>query len=32
MENNDIKKYYFSESVAKDVGVEEAIMFSNIYF
>lgn len=27
-----IKKYYFSELIAKDVGVEEAIMFSNIYF
>lgn len=32
MENKDIKKYYFSEIVAKDVGVEEAIMFSNIFF
>lgn len=32
MENKDIKKYYFSEIVAKDVGVEEAIMFSNILF
>ena len=32
MENNDIKKYYFSEAVAKEVGVEEAIMFSNIFF
>ncbi len=29
---NDIKKYYFSASVAKEVGVEEAIMFSNIFF
>lgn len=32
MENKDIKKYYFSEIVAKDVGVEEAIMFNNINF
>jgi hypothetical protein len=28
----DIKKYYFSAVIAKEVGVEEAIMFSNIYF
>jgi len=32
MKNNDIKKYYFSEIVAKEVGVEEAMMFSNIFF
>lgn len=32
MDKEDIKKYYFSEIVAKDVGVEEAIMFSNIFF
>lgn len=29
---NDIKKYYFSQVVAKDVGFEEAVMLSNIYF
>ncbi len=29
---NDIKKYYFSQIVAKDVGFEEAVMLSNIYF
>jgi len=29
---SDIKKYYFSEIVAKDTGVEEAIMLSNLYF
>lgn len=28
----DIRKYYFSTKVAIDVGIEEAIMFSNIYF
>lgn len=32
MYKEDIKKFYFSEIVAKEVGVEEAIMFSNIYF
>ena len=32
MNTQDIKKYYFSEIIAKDVGVEEAIMFSNIFF
>ncbi len=29
---SDIKKYTLSETVAKDVGVEESIMFWNIYF
>ncbi len=28
----NIKKYYFSESVAIDVGIEEALMLYNIYF
>ena len=32
MKNDDIKKYYFSEKVAMETGVEEAIMFNNIYF
>lgn len=32
MKKQDIKKYYFSEVIAKDVGVEEAMMFSNIFF
>ena len=27
-----IRKYYFSEIIAKDVGVDEAIMLNNIYF
>jgi hypothetical protein len=31
MKNNDIKKYYFSEEIAIEVGVEEAIMLYNIY-
>ena len=29
---DDIKKYIFSKKVAKEVGVEEAIMLNNIYF
>jgi hypothetical protein len=32
MKNDDIKKFYFSKKIAKDVGVEEAMMFSNIFF
>lgn len=28
----NIRKYYFSALVAKDVGVEEAVMLSNLYF
>lgn len=32
MDKGNIKKFSFSEIVAKEVGVEEAIMFSNIYF
>lgn len=32
MKKQDIRKYYFSETVANEVGLEEAILFSNIYF
>lgn len=32
MKNEDIKKYYFSLTVATELGIEEAIMFCNIYF
>lgn len=28
----NIRKYYFSALVAKDVGVEESVMLSNLYF
>lgn len=32
MKGKSIKKYILSEEIAKDVGVEEAMMFQNIYF
>ncbi|MCX6747417.1 MAG: hypothetical protein NTW98_00495 [Candidatus Nomurabacteria bacterium] len=32
MKNNDIKKYYLSEKVAIEIGIEESIMLWNIYF
>ena len=32
MSKKKIRKYHFSETVAKEVGFEEAVMFSNIYF
>lgn len=31
MKNEDIKKYYFSEKIAIDIGFEEAVMLYNLY-
>jgi hypothetical protein len=30
--SSDIKKYYFSITVAKELGVDESFMFCNIFF
>ena len=32
MKNGYIKKYNFNETIAIDVGFEESVMFSNLYF
>jgi acid phosphatase class B len=32
MKRKNIKKYTFNEDIAIDVGIEEAMMFSNLYF